>query len=80
MQGSSGARYVADFAWPERRVLGEADGSGKYGDHAEGVTAALRRERRRQRDLEDAGWTFVRWDSTEGRREVCARLGRVLLA
>jgi hypothetical protein len=80
VRGRSGTRYFADFAWPRLRVLGEADGSGKYGADADGVTAALRRERRRQRDLEDAGWTFVRWDSTEGRRQVCARLGRVLLA
>jgi hypothetical protein len=80
VRGRSGRRYFADFAWPRLRILGEADGSGKYGADADDVTAALRRERRRQRDLEDAGWTVVRWDSTEDRREVCARLRRVLLA
>jgi hypothetical protein len=78
VRGASGRWYYADFAWPDRRVLGEADGSGKYGVVGAGVTDALRQERVRQRDLEDAGWTFVRWDSIEGQRGVVARLRRVL--
>jgi len=79
VRGRSGRQYFADFAWPERRVLGEADGTGKYGlTHSE-VTEALRAERRRQRDLEDAGWTVVRWDSTERWRTILDRLDRALL-
>jgi hypothetical protein len=76
--GASGSVYWSDFAWPDRRVLGEADGTGKYGGSDGEVRAALRAERVRQRDLEDAGWSFVRWDSTEERRRVMRRLHDVL--
>ena len=79
VRGRSGRQYFADFAWPERRVLGEADGTGKYGLTDREVTEALRAERRRQRDLEDAGWTVVRWDSTERWRTILDRLDRALL-
>jgi hypothetical protein len=78
VRGRSGRRYFADFAWPERLVLGEADGTGKYGATGHEVTTSLRAERTRQRDLEDAGWTFVRWDTTERWRTVIGRLERVL--
>ena len=79
VRGRSGRQYFADFAWPGRRVIGEADGTGKYGLTDREVTEALRAERRRQRDLEDAGWTVVRWDSTERWRTILDRLDRVLL-
>jgi hypothetical protein len=78
VQGASGTWYVADFAWVERRVLGEADGLGKYGTEPAAVARALRAERLRQRDLEDAGWVVVRWDSQEPRRSVVRRLARAL--
>jgi hypothetical protein len=78
VRGLSGRRYFADFAWPQRRVLGEADGTAKYGGTTREVTQSVRAERIRQRDLEDAGWTFVRWDSTEHRRTVVDRLERAL--
>ena len=77
--GASGAAYWADFAWPDRRVLGEVDGTGKYGSDESTVRSRLRQERRRQRDLEDAGWRVVRWESVERRRTVVARVGRALL-
>jgi hypothetical protein len=76
--GASGAVYFADLAWPELRVLGEADGIGKYGEESAEVRRRLRAERRRQRDLEDAGWTVVRWDSTESPTTVTARIQRAL--
>ncbi len=76
--GASGEVYYADFAWPGLRVLGEADGIGKYGDDPAEVRRRLRAERRRQRDLEDAGWIVVRWDSSESPATVIARLKRVL--
>ena len=60
-------------------MLGEADGTAKYGGTGREVTDSLCGERLRQRDLEDAGWTVVRWDSTERRRDVVARLARVLV-
>ena len=78
MRGRSGRRYFADFAWPQQRVLGEADGTGKYGGTGREVTDSVRAERLRQRDLEDAGWTVVRWDSTEQRHTVIDRLVRAL--
>lgn len=78
VRGASGRDYSADFGWPARRVLGEADGIGKYGTEPAAVARALRAERRRQRDLEDAGWTVVRWDSTEHPRAVVRRLGVAL--
>lgn len=65
VRGASGRWYFADFAWPEARVLGEADGFAKYGATDAGAATALRAERARQHDLEDADWTVVRWDSSE---------------
>lgn len=76
--GASGTTYFSDFGWEEQRVLGEADGFGKYGTSPEEVRRALRAERRRQRDLEDAGWTFVRWDTSEGSTRPMSRLRRHL--
>jgi hypothetical protein len=63
--GASGARYFGDFVWEGPRVVGEADGLGKYGRTDREVRAALVAERRRQFDLEEAGWRFVRWDPRE---------------
>jgi very-short-patch-repair endonuclease len=79
VQGRSGRWYYADFAWPEHRVLGEADGLGKFGRHPGDVARRLRDERTRQRDLEDAGWSFVRWDSSESPRLVVTRIRAALL-
>lgn len=45
-----------DFYWDEFGVAGEADGRGKYLDHA-----VLLREKQRQERLEDAGLVVVRW-------------------
>jgi hypothetical protein len=78
VQGASGAWYVADFAWPGVRVLGEADGVGKYGNDPSETAKRLRAERRRQRDLEDDGWLVVRWDSSEPARTVVNRVARAL--
>jgi len=80
VQGASGRRYFSDFAWPCHRVLGEADGRAKYGLSGIDVTRALRAERRRQRDLEAAGWTVVRWDSTESPQAVTRRVAAALSA
>jgi hypothetical protein len=79
VSGASGLRYFADFSWPGLRVLGEADGTAKYGRSSDEVARAVRRERHRQRDLEDAGWTVVRWDSTESPAVIIARLRGALL-
>ncbi|MEZ5117082.1 MAG: hypothetical protein R2737_12525 [Candidatus Nanopelagicales bacterium] len=58
--GADGRRYWADLAWPDLRVLGEADGHGKYAD-----IAALHAEKDRQESLERAGWRVVRWTWSE---------------
>ncbi len=76
--GASGQVRRSDFGWEDERVLGEADGFGKLGTDETSVRAALVRERRRQRDLEDAGWTVVRWDPKEPPRVWLARLRREL--
>ncbi|NLT31150.1 MAG: hypothetical protein GXX86_11980 [Propionibacterium sp.] len=55
-----------DFAWTKYRVAGECDGIGKYFDSAGGgPQAALRREKRRDGDLIDLGWTPVHWTYSE---------------
>lgn len=76
--GASGGVLWSDFGWEEARVLGEADGFGKFGTDDSAVREALVRERHRQRDLEDAGWTVVRWDPRESPRVWLARLRRAL--
>ena len=78
VMGASGRTYVVDFLWRGYRVIGEADGTGKYGEDAATVRARLRAERLRQRDLEDAGWTFARWESTEPARVMVQRIRRTL--
>jgi len=55
-----GARRV-DFLWERYKLIGEADGIGKYGLTEDEIRANLRAERLRQRELEDAGYCFVRW-------------------
>jgi hypothetical protein len=72
--GASGTAYWSDFAWLGPRVLGEADGIGKYGAEETAVRQALRAERSRQQDLEDAGWRFARWGWTDSPRSVLSRL------
>jgi hypothetical protein len=63
--GKSGQLYWCDFGWLEKGLVGEADGLSKYGDTTTDVRASLAAERHRQRDIEDAGWRFVRWDTRE---------------
>lgn len=45
-----------DFLWPEQRVVGEADGLGKYKDILD-----LQLEKLRQERIERAGWVVARW-------------------
>lgn len=55
---------ITDFAWPERRTLGEFDGVVKYGAlRRPGETAeeAVLREKRREDALRDQGWEIARW-------------------
>jgi predicted transcriptional regulator of viral defense system len=53
----------ADFAWPQRRTLGEFDGRGKYGLGAPGADPGdvLWAEKQREDRLRALGWEVVRW-------------------
>ena len=66
------------FIWIEHGVIGEADGVAKYGTSSPEIRAALRAERDRQADLEQAGWRVVRWVTGDTGATVVARLGRAL--
>lgn len=51
-----GRRYRVDFLWPDHRVIGEADGLGKYASIAD-----VQAEKLREDALRRAGYTVVRW-------------------
>lgn len=55
-----GRAWRVDFLWRAQRLIGEADGWGKYVGMAD-----LRAEKRREDALRRAGWRFVRWTSDE---------------
>lgn len=55
-------RQQPDFLWPEHRLIGEADGLGKYQDIDE-----LTREKRRQARLQAHGYLLYRWGWPEVR-------------
>ena len=72
----SGQDHRVDFLWPDRGVVGEADGWGKYA-----AMEDVRVEKRREDALRDAGFLVVRWTSDELWRKprlVVERLRRVL--
>jgi very-short-patch-repair endonuclease len=52
---------IADMVWKKQRVIAEADGAGPHSE-----PQALFRDRRRQNDLANAGWTILRftWGDT----------------
>lgn len=52
--------YFADFYWEDARLIGEADGAGKYRDPQE-----VFREKARQQDLDDDDYRFARWSGKE---------------
>ena len=60
-----GNRFRPDFAWVDRKLVVEVDGEVKYQDRGE-----ISYERRRQRELEAAGWRVVRltWKDLNDRR------------
>jgi hypothetical protein len=78
VRGASGRTYVGDFVWLPQRLIGEADGLGKYGTDEAHVRATLREERVRQADLEEAGWRFVRWTTGEPGAQIVSRIARYL--
>ena len=54
--GNSSTSWRADFLWPDARVVGEADGHGKYASRGQ-----HEKEKFRDGDLAAAGWTVVHW-------------------
>jgi len=78
VRGASGRQYFADLAWPSRRLLAEVDGLTKFGSDPRSVRERLAAERHRQADLEDAGWTVVRWTAGEPAEVIVARVRRAL--
>ena len=76
--GVDGQDYRVDFCWPGLKVIGEADGLAKYGDTPEQVREAKRREFARQRALEEAGWTVIRWTWDELARDPQVVMRRIL--
>lgn len=56
-----GENFRVDFFWPEWRLVVEVDGLGKYGDTPAAIRRSVVAERRRQRLLEEAGYTVIRW-------------------
>ena len=63
--GASGARYVVDFYWPERRLMGEFDGAAKYRDpellRGRTPEQALADEKHREDDLRATARGMSRW-------------------
>jgi hypothetical protein len=82
--GRGGLVGVADFGWPEQRLLGEFDGKVKYGRllaEGEDPSDAVFREKRRE-DLmrEVTGWAMVRltWADLHRPGETAARVRRLM--
>ncbi|GAA1392938.1 hypothetical protein GCM10009613_38830 [Pseudonocardia kongjuensis] len=57
----AGHRYLADFAWPRQRVIGEFDGRVKYGRRGKPDTDALYSEKLREDRTRSAGFAVHRW-------------------
>ncbi|QCB94820.1 hypothetical protein [Cellulomonas shaoxiangyii] len=71
--------YWADLGYPAWRVLVEYDGAEKYGADGAQAVAALRKERRRQLAVEEAGWRVVRVTAAD-RRDPPALVARLRAA
>lgn len=65
IRGPSGVHIATvDFAWPNRRTVGEFDGRIKYGrllQPGEEPGDAVYREKLREDAIRSEGWTVVRW-------------------
>lgn len=75
---------IADFAWPEHKLLGEFDGRVKYGRHlrsGEGPGDAVFREKRREDRLRElTQWSMVRvtWGDLQQGAATAERIRRLL--
>jgi very-short-patch-repair endonuclease len=72
---SRGGSYRLDFAWPDLKVALEFDGDSKYFDYRP-TPQVLLRERKRERELMEDGWVFVRleWKDLFWPEQVEARI------
>ena len=73
-----GRTVWADFCEPDLKVVGEADGWGKYGSSIRENGEAWDRERARQAVLEDDGWILGRWTSSDSPFVIVERMRRAL--
>jgi len=71
-------RHRVDFAWPNRRLILEFDGKGKYFDYRP-TDEAVYRERKRESALIEAGWTVLRIEWKDLFNEVAFK-ARILTA
>jgi very-short-patch-repair endonuclease len=60
LAGVLGGHFRADFAWPQFRLIAEADGR-----DAHARASALETDRRRDADLAATGWTTMRFTRTQ---------------
>lgn len=72
--------YFADFLDARTKVIGEADGWGKYGVDLREQREAWDQERGRQGELESDGYRFVRWTSSDRPHSIVRRMYRALSA
>ncbi len=79
---AGGAIARVDFLWEQYRVVGEADGLGKYAPDGRRTTVEIvRAEKRREERILDAGYEIVRWGWRDANRpEVLARRLRAAFA
>lgn len=75
---SDGSDTYVDMFWEDWNLVGEADGTGKYGitDGDERVRENLRKEKKRQNDIEAQGNIFRRWQWADYRQNRIAPLIR----
>jgi hypothetical protein len=73
LQAVIGGYERADFLWPDYRVIGEADGLGKYTD-----PEVLRREKVREEGIVQLGFTVFRWTWRDAYRRPDALAHRAL--
>ena len=75
--GASGTTYRVDFYWEFARLVGEADGMGKYGKTPEEIAAALRAEKMREDDIRDGGHGVVRWNYAQMLGQTADTMSRI---
>lgn len=61
LYGRDGSQKRVDFYWRGFRVVVEVDGFEKYGHTPDEIRRRMRDERRRQRQLEEAGYIVIRF-------------------